>query len=141
TLVDTLLKALTESSDADAFQGNWQRIVANFDLLFTTEYSIEQLKQTILQLAVMGKLVKQDPTDEPASELLKKIAGEKAKLIKEGKIKKFKPLPEIGEDEQPFELLSGWEWVRLEDLSDPIRGITYGIVKMGDEPEHEGINA
>src|SRR5690606_29834541 len=111
TLVDTLLKALTESSDADEFQANWQRIVVNFDLLFTTDYSIEQLKQSILQLAVMGKLVKQDPSDEPASELLKKIAGEKAKLIKEGKIKKFKPLPEIGEDEQPFELLSGWEWV------------------------------
>lgn len=117
TLVDTLLKALTESSDADAFQGNWQRIVANFDLLFTTEYSIEQLKQTILQLAVMGKLVKQDPNDEPASELLKKIADEKAKLIKEGKIKKFKPLPEIAEDEKPFELPSGWEWEKLGNIS------------------------
>ncbi|MDM1782359.1 restriction endonuclease subunit S [Acinetobacter indicus] len=120
TLVDTLLKALTESSDADEFQGNWQRIVANFDLLFTTEYSIEQLKQTVLQLAVMGKLVKQDPSDEPASELLKKIAYEKAKLIKEGKIKKSKPLPEITEDEKPFELPSGWEWVRLDALTSKI---------------------
>lgn len=113
TLVDTLLKALTESSDADEFQDNWQRIVANFDVLFTTEYSIEQLKQTVLQLAVMGKLVKQDLSDEPASELLKKIADEKAKLIKEGKIKKSKPLPEISEDEKPFELPIGWEWVHL----------------------------
>jgi len=116
TLVDTLLKALTESSDTDEFQANWQRIVANFDVLFTTEYSIEQLKQTVLQLAVMGKLVKQDPSDEPASELLKKIAEEKAKLIKEGKIKKLKPLPEIGEDEQPFELPRDACWVRLEEL-------------------------
>lgn len=113
TLVDTLLKALTESSDADKFQDNWQRIVANFDVLFSTEYSIEQLKQTVLQLAVMGKLVKQDSSDEPASELLKKIADEKVKLIKEGKIKKSKPLPEITEDEKLFELPSGWEWVRL----------------------------
>ena len=118
TLVDTLLKALTESSDADEFQANWQRIVANFDLLFTTEYSIEQLKQTVLQLAVMGKLVKQDPSDEPASELLKKIADEKAKLIKEGKIKKTKPLPEIDEDEKPFELPSGWEFARLSNVLD-----------------------
>lgn len=116
TLVDTLLKALTESSDVDEFQSNWQRIVANFDLLFTTEYSIEQLKQTILQLAVMGKLVKQDLSDQPASELLKKIAEEKAKLIKEGKIKKSKPLPEIGEDEKLFELPSGWGFVRLGDI-------------------------
>lgn len=117
TLVDTVLKALTESSDADEFQDNWQRIVANFDVLFTTEHSIEQLKQTVLQLAVMGKLVKQDPSDEPASELLKKIADEKAKLIKEGKIKKSKPLPEIAEDEKPFELSSGWEWEKLGNIS------------------------
>lgn len=87
-LVDTLLSILINSSDAGEFQQNWQRISENFHLLFTTEYSIEQLKQTILQLAVMGKLVKQDPNDEPASELLKKIADEKAKLIKEGILKK-----------------------------------------------------
>lgn len=116
TLVDTLLEALTESSDADKFQDNWQRIVANFDVLFSTEYSIEQLKQTVLQLAVMGKLVKQDSSDEPASELLKKIADEKVKLIKEGKIKKSKPLPEITEDEKPFELPEDACWVRLEEL-------------------------
>ncbi|MDM1287061.1 restriction endonuclease subunit S [Acinetobacter indicus] len=120
TLVNSLLKALTESNDADEFQANWQRIVANFDVLFTTEYSIEQLKQTVLQLAVMGKLVKQDPSDEPASELLKKIADEKAKLIKEGKIKKSKPLPEITEDEKPFELPSGWEWTLLDFLAEDI---------------------
>ena len=132
TLVDTLLKALTESSDADEFQGNWQRIVANFDVLFTTEYSIEQLKQTVLQLAVMGKLVKQDPSDEPASELLKKIADEKAKLIQDGKIKKSKPLPEIAEDEKPFELPSGWAWVRLENISE--------LITKGSSPKWQGVN-
>ncbi|MDM1251414.1 restriction endonuclease subunit S [Acinetobacter johnsonii] len=125
TLVDTLLKALTESNDADEFQDNWQRIVANFDLLFTTEYSIEQLKQTVLQLAVMGKLVKQDPSDEPASELLKKIADEKAKLIKEGKIKKTKPLPEISEDEKPFELPSGWEFAWKKELFNFLNGYAF----------------
>ncbi|EKE22424.1 MAG: hypothetical protein ACD_6C00829G0002 [uncultured bacterium] len=132
TLVDTLLKALTESSDADEFQDNWQRIVANFDVLFSTDYSIEQLKQTVLQLAVMGKLVKQDPSDEPASELLKKIADEKAKLIKEGKIKKSKPLPEITEDEKPFELPSGWAWVRLENISE--------LITKGSSPKWQGVN-
>lgn len=122
TLVDTLLKALTESSDADEFQGNWQRIVENFDVLFTTEYSIEQLKQTVLQLAVMGKLVKQDPSDEPASELLKKIADEKAKLIKEGKIKKSKPLPEIDPTKVPFEIPENWAWARFSELGEFGRG-------------------
>lgn len=119
-LVDTLLNVLTNSSDVDEFQQNWQRISENFDLLFTTEYSIDQLKQTILQLAVMGKLVKQDPNDEPASELLKQITEEKAKLVKEGKIKKSKPLPEISDEEKPFELPDGWEWHRLGNLSSKI---------------------
>lgn len=125
-LVDTLLNFLTNSSDVEEFQQNWQRISENFDLLFTTEYSIEQLKQTILQLAVMGKLVKQDSTDEPASELLKQIADEKAKLIKEGKIKKSKPLSEISEDEKPFELPDGWSWIRFDDLSFNVRTGPFG---------------
>jgi len=84
TLVATLLGALTTATaDAGQFAEAWQRIQANFDTLFTTESSIDQLKQTILQLAVMGKLVPQDPNDEPASAVLKKIEAEKAKLIKE----------------------------------------------------------
>jgi type I restriction enzyme S subunit len=115
-LVSCLLTTLTEATDAQAFQAAWSRIAANFDCLFTTEHSIEQLKQTILQLAVMGKLVPQNPTDEPASELLKKIATEKARLITEGKIKKQNPLSKISEQEKPFVLPNGWEWVRLNDI-------------------------
>jgi len=76
------------SSGRTEFEDNWQRIAAHFDTLFTTEASIDALKQTLLQLAVMGKLVPQDPNDEPASELLKRIQTEKAKLAAEGKIKK-----------------------------------------------------
>lgn len=121
-LVDVLLNALTNSANADEFQQNWQRISANFDLLFTTDYSIEQLKQTVLQLAVMGKLVKQDPSDEPASELLKKIADEKVKLIKEGKIKKSKPLPEIDPTKVPFEIPENWAWARFSELGEFGRG-------------------
>ncbi|WP_225892887.1 restriction endonuclease subunit S [Methylomonas sp. LW13] len=100
----------------ESFAENWQRIAAHFDTLFTTEASIDALKQTLLQLAVMGKLVPQDPNDEPASELLKRIQVEKAKLIAEGKIKKDKPLPLITGDEKPFDLPQGWQWVRLADL-------------------------
>lgn len=121
-LVDTLLNVLTNSSDVDEFQQNWQRISENFDLLFTTEYSIDQLKQTILQLAVMGKLVKQDPNDEPASELLNQIAEEKAKLVKEGKIKKSKPLSEIDLDKVPFEIPDSWAWARFSELGEFARG-------------------
>ncbi|MFH4489622.1 restriction endonuclease subunit S [Vibrio diabolicus] len=115
-LVTTLLDTLTNSADADELMQNWARISEHFDTLFTTEESIDQLKQTILQLAVMGKLVPQDPSDEPAAELLKRVAEEKAQLVKEKKIKKQKALPPISEDEKPFELPSGWEWTHMDEL-------------------------
>ena len=116
-LVETLLGTLTDSQNAEELAENWARISEHFDTLFTTEASVDTLKQTILQLAVMGKLVPQDPNDEPASELLKRIAQEKAQLVKEGKIKKQKPLPPISDEEKPFELPEGWEWCRIDDLT------------------------
>ncbi|HEI8933365.1 TPA: restriction endonuclease subunit S [Citrobacter freundii] len=119
-LVDTLLTTLTDSQNADELAENWARISEHFDTLFTTEASIDALKQTILQLAVMGKLVPQDPNDEPASELLKRIAQEKAQLVKDGKMKKQKPLPPISDEEKPFELPDGWEWRRLGELIESI---------------------
>lgn len=77
---------------------------------------IKKLRELILELAVRGKLVPQNPEDEPASELLKKIDAEKTKLIAEGKIVKQKKLPEISEDEKPFELPQGWDCIRLGNL-------------------------
>jgi len=115
-LVETLLNALTQASSAADLAEQWQRIATHFDELFVGaigEWAVDRLKDSILQLAVMGKLVPQDPTDEPASELLKHIEAEKAQLIRDGKIKKQKPLPPVGEDEKPFELPDGWEWVRF----------------------------
>ncbi|EIC4352142.1 restriction endonuclease subunit S [Salmonella enterica] len=115
-LVETLLTTLTDSQNADELAENWARISEHFDTLFTTEASIDALKQTILQLAVTGKLVPQDPNDEPASELLKRIAAEKEQLVKQGKIKKQKPLPPICNKNTYPALPSTWEWVRLTDL-------------------------
>ncbi|MEZ8656278.1 restriction endonuclease subunit S [Vibrio splendidus] len=112
-LVTTLLDTLTNSANAKELMQNWQMVAEHFDTLFTTEESIDQLKQTILQLAVMGKLVPQHPSDEPAAKLLERIAEEKAQLIKDKKIKKQKALPPIADDEKPFELPNGWEWCRL----------------------------
>jgi type I restriction enzyme S subunit len=117
TLVSQLLATLTQSQNAAEFNANWQCIYAHFDVLFTTEASIDALKQTLLQLAVMGKLVPQDTNDEHASELLKRIQAEKAKLIAEGKLKKEKPLAPISEDVKPFELPRGWEWSKVLDCS------------------------
>ena len=76
----------------------------------------QDLKNSILQLAVQGKLVEQRAEEGTAKELLEQIKAEKEKLIKEKKIKKEKPLPEITEDEIPFEIPESWEWVRLNSI-------------------------
>lgn len=76
-----------------------------------------QLDKKVLGLAMCGKLVPQDSQDEPASVLLEKIKEEKAQLIKEKKIKKSKPLPEITEEEKSFDIPESWEWVRLGEVS------------------------
>jgi type I restriction enzyme S subunit len=110
------LNALLNSENEEIFQNNWNHIVQNFDLLFSTPENVKELKQAILQLAVQGKLVPQNPDDEPASELLKQIKIEKDRLIKEGKIKKQKPLLKITRDEIPFELPMGWSWCRLGNV-------------------------
>ncbi|AXE05160.1 TPA: restriction endonuclease subunit S [Salmonella enterica subsp. houtenae serovar 21:z4,z23:-] len=131
-LVETLLTTLIDSQNADELAENWARISEHFDTLFTTEASIDALKQTILQLAVMGKLVPQDPNDEPASELLKRIAQEKAQLVKDGKIKKQKPLPPISDEEKPFEIPTNWEWVRFGTIT------TSRLGKMLDKAKNKG---
>ncbi len=76
----------------------------------------DQVKKSILQLAVEGKLVEQRPEEGTGEELFRKIQDEKAKLIKEGKIKKQKPLADITDEEKPFDIPSGWKWVRLGNL-------------------------
>ena len=112
-LVGTLLGTLTQSETPEALADNWQRIATHFDLLLDRPEAVDALEETILQLAVRGLLVPQDPSDEPASSLLQKIRTEKDHLIAQGKIKRDKPLPPITDEEKPFELPQGWEWVRM----------------------------
>ncbi|MBC8215255.1 MAG: restriction endonuclease subunit S [Candidatus Marinimicrobia bacterium] len=82
---------------------------------------LTKLKQSILSEAVQGKLVPQNPKDEPASELFKKIRKEKERLVLEGRIKRGKELPAISEDEIPYELPKGWVWCRLGDVCEYIQ--------------------
>ncbi|MCB9046556.1 MAG: restriction endonuclease subunit S [Chitinophagales bacterium] len=118
-----------------------KRIVAKIDFFeksgFTSEIdsqltNIQLLRQTILQEAVQGKLVPQNPNDEPAIELLKRIQAEKEQLIKEKKIKKPKPLPPIADDEIPYDLPEGWVWCRLGELTT--------LITKGSSPKWQGIN-
>jgi type I restriction enzyme, S subunit len=132
TLVETLLGTLTKtpvrpepveghastvhpstSSGRTDFTESWTRIANHFDTLFTTEQSIDQLKQTILQLAVMGKLVQQDPSDEPASEFLKR--------------------KELMADENiPFRIPDSWAWARVDEFAQTRLG------KMLDKAKNKG---
>jgi len=122
TLVETLLGTLTRVESQQEFSAAWARIASHFDTVFTTEASIDQLKQTILQLAVMGKLIPQDPNDEPASVLLKRLAKQKVRMIEQGALKKDKPCDALKEDEKPFELPIGWAWSRLPEIGELARG-------------------
>ena len=78
------------------------------------------MQKSILQMAIQGKLVEQRPEEGTGEELYRQIQAEKQALIKAGKIKKEKPLPEIAEDEVPFEIPEGWKWVRLQNMSEQI---------------------
>ena len=85
----------------------------------------QELKNSILQLAIQGKLVPQRPEEGNAEDLYKQIQAEKQKLIKEGKIKKEKPLPAITDDEKPFEIPESWKWVKVSDCISNKTGLAY----------------
>ena len=89
----------------------------------------QELKNSILQLAIQGKLVEQRPEEGTAQELYAQIQAEKQRLIKEGKLKKEKPLPEIAEDEKPFDIPDSWMWVHLSYIADSSLGKTLDKAK------------
>jgi restriction endonuclease S subunit len=106
------------------------------NIKYDSEKKISSLRQSILQEAVQGKLVPQDPNDESASILLEKIKAEKEQLIKEKKIKKEKPLPEITEDEIPYKVPQGWEWIRLGSV---LHSTNNGIYKPENFYSDDGV--
>ncbi|MDA7754240.1 restriction endonuclease subunit S [Pseudomonadales bacterium] len=130
TLVETLLAALTNAADKGEFSQAWERIADNFDTLFTTEHSVEQLKETILQLSCMGKLVSQKKDEQPAIKLVSRVSKIKAELIDKGKLKKQKGLNTINDAEKPFSVPIGWEWCRIGDIA---YGTDYGLSDKATE--------
>ena len=100
----------------------------------------QELKNSILQLAIQGKLVEQRPEEGTAEELYQQIQEEKQKLIKEGKIKKGKPLPEITEDEKPYEIPETWEWVKLGNVCTIARGGSPRPIKDYITTAENGVN-
>lgn len=105
------MKDSSQSIDAMSIEA----LLGNFDRLIQSPESVERLRRFILDLAVRGKLVPQDPEDEPAAELLKRVAREKARLVKAGEIKKPRRFPSI--DETPYLLPASWCWTRIREVT------------------------
>ncbi|OXR28884.1 type I restriction endonuclease [Pseudomonas jessenii] len=122
-LVQELLDSLNQASDATDFATSWQRLAEHFHTLFTTEHSIDTLKQTLLQLAVMGKLAPQDISEDSPNfhsfgTEAPKLADEKIAL---------------------YSIPSQWRWIKLCDLLEEGRDISYGVIKLGTEPKQGGV--
>ena len=124
--------ARLNAPDPETFQADARFVLNALPALTTRPDQIKALRRFVLDLAVRGKLVPQDPKDEPASELLKRIAKEKARLVKVGDIKKEKPLDPITIENQPFSLPRNWSWVRLDSLA--------RLITKGSSPKWQGVN-
>jgi len=143
TVHNSALNRLIIAKEQSDFNTAWQFITQHFGELYSVKENVTELRKAILQLAVMGKLVPQDPNEQPASELLKEIEKEKERLVKEGKIKKSQPLPQVTPDEIPYDLPQSWKWARLGNVSissdsgwspqclpEPRSGQEWGVLKV-----------
>jgi type I restriction enzyme, S subunit len=129
TVHTAALNQLLTAKDHSDFKTSWHFITQHFGELYAVKANVTELRKAILQLAVMGKLVPQDPNDQPASELLNAIVAEKKKLAKTEKIKAQKLIPPIGSEEITYELPKTWKWVRMDDLC-------FGITSGSTPPNH-----
>ncbi len=123
-----VLRGLGEARDAQEMRMRWGQLSSHFDELIDSVEAVRELRQVVLQLAVRGVLVEQDPMDESAGELLRRIKGEKAKLGKKGE-----SLPPVGEEERPYEVPRGWEWCRLGEVCKQITDGTHQTPKYTDQ--------
>lgn len=131
----SVFNSVSNIKSTDELEEALRFILANFKDISLGDNAVKELKNCILQLAVQGKLVDQNPNDEPAEVLLEKIKEEKERLIKANKIKKEKALSEINKEEEPFELPSKWVWVRLNEISMYIqRGKSPKYVELSQFP-------
>lgn len=127
------LHQLTTAPTPAAATAAWDYLAPHFHQLYTDPDAITELKQAILQLAVSGRLVPQDPNDEPAAVLLQRIAAEKAELVKKGIIRKQKKLTPPSEEEIPYSLPVGWRWAHVETVSKYVIDCPHSTPKFIDD--------
>jgi len=114
--------AIPETGTRPTFEESARFYFNHLPRLTTRPDHIHQLRQTILNLAVRGKLVPQGPNDEPASELLKRIRAEMERLMKEGKARRQEPQPDLETNGMPFAIPNSWAWARLGDVIHLVSG-------------------
>jgi type I restriction enzyme S subunit len=127
--------ARLNAPDPETFRDDARFALDALPALTARPDQIKQLRQTILNLAVRGKLVPQDPADEPAEELLKRIAKEKARLVEGGVIRKSRPLPAFTADNSPFEVPNGWACTRLGDVIHLVSGQHLQPPEYSEDPK------
>lgn len=113
---------------------NAERLLAHYDRVADAPDAIGRLRRFVLDLAVRGKLVEQDPTDEPTTELVKQIAAAQARLLKAGGVRRQKPSAPIGQEEMPVRVPSRWTWIRLRDVGT----LAGGMTPSKNRPEYWG---
>ena len=128
------LSQLLDTTGKGSSDNSWAFIAQHFGELYAVKENVAELRKAILQLAVMGRLVPQDPNDPAASQLLREIEVEKKRLLKDGKIKVAKPLLDIAPQEKLFTLPRGWIWMRLQDVLD-VRDGTHDSPRDATGPE------
>lgn len=119
---DSVLAALREADSPAEVDAAWTRFAQRMDDLVCDPADIAPLRQTVLQLAVRGRLVRQDPGDEPASRLLERIVAERARLAKLGKVRLQSPLPPVAENDAEWTLREGWQAVRFGAVIELVSG-------------------
>lgn len=132
---DAALAALQDANDAEEVKTAWSRIADHMHDLFTDPADIAPLRQLVFHLAVHGHVVAQDPDDEPSSALVEHVAAEKARLLESKTIRKVRAVKPV-DHHTPDTLPSGWTFVMVDDIADPRRPISYGVLKPGpDDPD------
>ena len=127
--------ALQTADTPAAVRTAWHRLRDHFATLTATPDAVDAVRQTILQLAVQGKLTEQYPNDEPAEVLLERIQAEKQRLYEAGEIRKPKTFESPKPEDVPFSLPTGWTWTRLGIPFNIVRGITFKKADKKREPE------
>ena len=131
----SLARLSAPDTDAVTFRSHARRAVDALPALTARPDQVRHLRRTILNLAVRGKLVEQDPVDEPAQKLLERVQAGANDNVR----RKSRRSPDADLGEISFVCPKGWVWTKVQSTLDPSRKISYGVIKLGDEPKFDGI--